>query len=186
MTHPVVCTVRIDVWGDVCANEQPCADHPSSLATRLRAKEAALHDNWGSQAPEYGKGLLDAADEAEKMDGEAIATNATLRATELVVNAARHYEAADSFGGFLEQLQKSITLLGNLNDMRGLDLEPQGCVECGVFDATPIHHNETLGWHPYQPPVHPIDRMLGKALTKLSGQAFRYVERAVERGWIGE
>ena len=36
------------------------------LATRLRAKEAALHDDWGSQAPEYGKGLLDAADEAEK------------------------------------------------------------------------------------------------------------------------
>ena len=36
------------------------------LATRLRAKEAALHDELGSQAPEYGKGLLDAADEAEK------------------------------------------------------------------------------------------------------------------------
>ena len=152
------------------------------LATRLRAKEAALHDDWGSQAPEYGKGLLDAADEAEKL-----IPPATLRATELVVNASRHYEAAESFADFLGQLQKSMTLLGNLNDMRGIRYEDTDlCKVCRRRKSHPDHQMvSSEAFHDFAQ-VHPIDKMLGKALTKLSGQAFRYVERAVERGWIGE
>ena len=125
---------------------------------------------------------------------------ATLKATELVINASRHYEGADSFGGFLEQLQKSMTLLENLNDTRDIKHEDADrCRECGRAEQghgwTQADYAASVGVassnstlmidHPFQSPVHPIDRMLGKALTKLSGQAFRYVERAVERGWIG-